>query len=244
MSIENQSSATNLNSSPNQTGTTTPPVNVSVEHPTCPRCGRTYRPGELACPMCGIVFQDKLKTKRREEPEITPPKCYNCAKPYQPGALVCTGCGVVLDIRPDVVVPVDTKDLTAELAKAAAKSPGKFGIAPFLPMTIAFEIEGVNILVPFAEAVIIGRLSNTSTSEAMLDLKAFGAFEKGVSRRHLRIRRRGTLVYVADIGSANGTWLNGQRLIFNGERLLRHDDEVKLSHLTLRVKFTSWVRQL
>ncbi len=37
--------------------------------------------------------------------------------------------------------------------------------------------------------------------------------------------------------SANGTWLNGQRLLVNGERLLRHGDEVQLSHLKLRVRY-------
>ncbi len=214
------------------------PTSIEIEHPTCSRCGRLHRPGELVCSLCGIVFEDKLKTKPREETAVAPPTCYNCGKPHQPGALICTGCGVVFTARLDLLAPEDTHDLTLDLGdKNSLKLPARIGTVPFRPTIITFDIDGVQILVPGEEVVIVGRTSYFDPHEAVVNLGPFDAHDKGVSRRHLRLRRRGTLIYASDLGSTNGTWLNGQRLIAFGERLLRNGDELKLSQLELRVKF-------
>lgn len=59
----------------------------------------------------------------------------------------------------------------------------------------------------------------------------FNAAKRGVSRRHMAIRRKGSLIYIVDVGSTNGTYLNGRRLQRNEERILRDGDEIHLSHL-------------
>ena len=42
---------------------------------------------------------------------------------------------------------------------------------------------------------------------------------------------------MVDLGTPNGTYLNGQRLIPNQARVLRDGDDVRLGHLVLQVKF-------
>ncbi len=51
---------------------------------------------------------------------------------------------------------------------------------------------------------------------------------KHVSRRHATIRRTSQGAVIQDEGSTNGTWINGERLPKDGERLLRHADVIVL----------------
>jgi pSer/pThr/pTyr-binding forkhead associated (FHA) protein len=54
-----------------------------------------------------------------------------------------------------------------------------------------------------------------------------------VSRRHCCLALDGDRVIVRDLGSTNGTWLNGQRV---GEGLLRPGDELSVAHLRFRLE--------
>jgi DNA-binding response OmpR family regulator len=53
---------------------------------------------------------------------------------------------------------------------------------------------------------------------------------KSVSRQHTRIRRDGRRWFVDDLGSTNGTWLNGERL--TGSLPLLDGDSLKVGDLT------------
>jgi predicted component of type VI protein secretion system len=54
----------------------------------------------------------------------------------------------------------------------------------------------------------------------------------GVSRKHARIRRRGSEVTIEDIGSSNGTFVNSERL--SAPRPLRDQDLVRLGSVEIR----------
>jgi pSer/pThr/pTyr-binding forkhead associated (FHA) protein len=83
----------------------------------------------------------------------------------------------------------------------------------------------------------VGRTGPNSDCRPDVDLSAYDAQRKGVSRHHITIRRKEQLMYVSDAGSSNGTWLNGHRLIPHAERVLRNGDELQLSHLRIKVHF-------
>jgi DNA-binding response OmpR family regulator len=53
---------------------------------------------------------------------------------------------------------------------------------------------------------------------------------KSVSRQHTRIRRDGRRWFVDDLGSTNGTWLNGERL--TGRLVLLDGDSLKVGDVT------------
>jgi len=54
-----------------------------------------------------------------------------------------------------------------------------------------------------------------------------------VSRRHAVLRRRGNELLVEDLGSSNGTMVNGERL--SGARALRDQDKLQLGAVEIRV---------
>jgi predicted component of type VI protein secretion system len=56
-----------------------------------------------------------------------------------------------------------------------------------------------------------------------------------ISRQHCRIRTQGTRVTVADLGSANGTYINGQLL--TDERLVRSGDQLRIGSVTFVLEY-------
>jgi pSer/pThr/pTyr-binding forkhead associated (FHA) protein len=70
-----------------------------------------------------------------------------------------------------------------------------------------------------------------------VDLSPYQAKQKGVSRRHVVIRRQGDVVSVVDLGSPNKTYVNGELVIRGQPRPLHHGDELRLGLLVMYVYF-------
>lgn len=84
---------------------------------------------------------------------------------------------------------------------------------------------------------IIGRFHARSAEKPDLDLNKFSGYFHGVSRRHAAILKDENMLQVEDLGSANGTYLNGTRLLPYQPRILRDGDELCLGHMVLRVYY-------
>lgn len=85
--------------------------------------------------------------------------------------------------------------------------------------------------------LVIGRLNTDTGERPAVDLTDSDAIEKGVSRKHAVIVRRDGALHVMDYGSANGTYLNGQKLVAQQPRILRDGDDIRLGHMVVRVTF-------
>lgn len=85
--------------------------------------------------------------------------------------------------------------------------------------------------------VVIGRADHTLTPD--IDLSAAEGNQRSISRVHLMLRhnRENNTVSAIDMGSANGTYLNGQRLYPHEIRILRHGDELRLGNLVFNLYF-------
>lgn len=57
-----------------------------------------------------------------------------------------------------------------------------------------------------------------------------------ISRRHARVEERQGRFFLVDVGSKNGTWLNGQRLVPHRPYPLTNGDEVLLAE-EIRLRF-------
>ncbi len=86
-------------------------------------------------------------------------------------------------------------------------------------------------------ALVLGRLAGQDLPVPHLDLTPFEAAEAGVSREHLRLDLREYSLYVTDLGSTNGTYLNGLRVMANQPRIVRDGDEIRLGQLRLQLRF-------
>jgi hypothetical protein len=159
--------------------------------------------------------------------------CPACRRTLRAGELVCPHCQMVL------VNYGKTEQLQKHAEMKSSKHwPTGSLLAPEHKV-IHFEIFGEPLSVSIEDTLIVGRASHIANDlPPDVDLSLYGAGEFGVSRHHLRIRRRGALLYVTDLGSTNGTLLNGRSLFAHTERLLRDSDELYLAHLKVKVNFT------
>jgi DNA-binding response OmpR family regulator len=87
--------------------------------------------------------------------------------------------------------------------------------------------------------VALGRqnASSNGNSSNQIDLEPYGAFEKGVSRNHSVIRRAGVGFEIEDLGSANGTFLNGFSLMPHAPHIIKNGDELRLGELRMHIYF-------
>ncbi|MBZ0300241.1 MAG: FHA domain-containing protein [Anaerolineae bacterium] len=88
------------------------------------------------------------------------------------------------------------------------------------------------------EAVILGRQTeDTPPVNRLIDLSDYHAFSLGVSRQHAKISHAAAGYTIEDLGSSNGTLLNGNRLLPGQAYPLRAGDQVQLGELLMFVYF-------
>lgn len=89
------------------------------------------------------------------------------------------------------------------------------------------------ISLPPDERVLIGRLDEESTTELGLDLAPFDGETNGVSRIHAAFSAQDGIPYLEDLGSTNGTRINGLTLTPNQPYRLRDGDELEFGSARL-----------
>ena len=78
-------------------------------------------------------------------------------------------------------------------------------------------------------------LRTPETPSVDVDLKKWGAYSLGVSRRHLCLRPTSKRLYIFDLSSTNGTYLNGVLLTPSRAQTLNDGDVLTLGHMHIGV---------
>lgn len=160
--------------------------------------------------------------------------CINCKQPCTESDLYCLHCGYIL---PHVVNQQQTKLLSNQLN---APVDTQWGTGYFHERARLYlnTVDGnQSIPVVFMTfSIVLGRKGDGTSAD--VDLTPFKAVELGVSRRHARIDRLRDSLQITDLESANGTYLNNERLPAGIARILRNRSVLQLGRLVLRVQFT------
>lgn len=213
---------------PNPTVASVPPL-VLVDAPTsadsAPVVAEASSEPDLATKLLPAAASANVAASR-EFP------CPNCGHIARAGELICTNCQFVLNTGTSVSthrieeteVPQPSRSQQTGDAIATQEKP------------ITLEIDGTVLNLSIHETLIVGRRV-VGEEPPDVDLTPFRAEEQGVSRRHLRLSRRGSLIYITDLHSTNRTYLNGRKLIPDGDRLIRSGDEIRLGRLKIKVRF-------
>ncbi len=154
--------------------------------------------------------------------------CSNCGHQNLEGSLFCGQCGVAL-----TSISVGTKKLgTDELEAGGDKLDAEHIIFLHVmghddPITVQVNVQ-----------IVLGRISDEAGGDkAHLNLDGYGAESLGISRRHALLSRDEIRLHLSDLGSTNGTFLNGQRVGENAYAVVRDGDEIRLGQMTMRLFF-------
>jgi len=173
--------------------------------------------------------------------------CPTCGHRNRPGILLCENCGT--NLMTGKQSGVGTRDLMREQEKGevqldaeAQQAVDTAGGGAFTEeMVLRIEIEGGStpMLVYPKQEIIMGRRDPNTGGMPDVDLTAYAGYRMGVSRQHAAIRLQDKQLNVSDLGSSNGTFLNGTRLNAHRPYQLRDGDEVRLGQMVLRLYFQS-----
>jgi pSer/pThr/pTyr-binding forkhead associated (FHA) protein len=98
------------------------------------------------------------------------------------------------------------------------------------------DSQSKTVSLPMAERILVGRNSEDAAGGPQLDLTRFNAAGHGVSRLHAALRYDRGQLTVEDLGSTNGTRLNGLSLQSHVPYTLRNGDEMELGSLRVTVR--------
>lgn len=159
--------------------------------------------------------------------------CPQCSKINDAADIYCYSCGYLLDENNTNVKTVRFKSNSAEPAKRRFDINKKL-VLKVVNSSTYFFISPQD----YDHNVIVGR-DDGSTLQPDIDLSKAQAIEMGVSRLHLMIQynKKDLSICIADLNSANGTYLNEQRLHPKELRIVSHGDAIRLGRLELIIEF-------
>jgi hypothetical protein len=165
--------------------------------------------------------------------------CPNCKHNNMAGAMFCSECGAQLMGKDSLITQnISTSQIAEATSRGAPPSaaprsyqPGgvdAWGSLHLLDTGQVLPLSGRN-------EFTLGRISEGQPIMPDLDLSPYQAYASGVSRLHAVVKRDVQRVILMDLGSANGTYINGKRLTANVEQALNHGDIVALGKLKIQV---------
>jgi len=163
-------------------------------------------------------------------------KCLACSQQEYEGELFCSNCGARLWASPGETIPTISFTNTSVLRDISKPLMTTVATQELAAGQIAVQVGQAVIMLTGKTEYVMGREGGENEIPEV-NLGPHGGREKGVSRRHaiLRVDRRQLLLM--DLGSSNGTWLNGAQLSVNEPVRLENGDEIRLGKLTVKIKF-------
>ncbi len=164
---------------------------------------------------------------------ITCPACTFAQNPAS--ALVCAKCGQPLTDARASLLRKPTGLLSPEILALEHRTRTQH-VGKMKRYDVAVYVADLEepLIVSLVREVLLGRYGG-SEQQPPIDLAAFEGLEHGVSRRHAMLRRFGPDVAIVDLGSTNGTWLNGVKVQPHQPVTLRSGDRLLLARLPLQI---------
>lgn len=159
--------------------------------------------------------------------------CRTCQYGNITGAIFCADCGGQLASTDPSFDAITDEHITDELKR---KAPRAEPAAPAYSW-ISLHFMGSGTILPLSSRneFILGRLTEDSPILPDVDLTPYQAGAAGVSRLHAVVKRDAHKAMVMDLGSSNGTYINGRRIQPDVDVPLIHQDILALGALQIQV---------
>jgi hypothetical protein len=165
-------------------------------------------------------------------------QCPNCQHDELAGAIFCSECGAQLpDTATLTTHSIKTGGIEADWVDTAAL---RGSLAMPASTVLSLQILDSGEVLPLTERdeFTLGRVSEGQPIMPDIDLSSFNGYQLGVSRLHAVLKKQpNNEIVIVDLGSSNGTYLNGTRLKPHEPQKLAHSDIVSLGRLKIQVLF-------
>jgi len=165
--------------------------------------------------------------------------CPNCKHQELTGALFCSECGAQLTY---------TEKLSTQSFKKLEKESDRTdqGFTGGEPLSTQGVGSGSQIslqLIDFGKTInlggrsefTLGRITEGQPILPDVDLTPYEAYSQGVSRLHAALKIVYKRVVVVDLGSSNGTRVNGEKIIPNVDFPIKQGDIIALGRLKFKL---------
>jgi hypothetical protein len=164
--------------------------------------------------------------------------CPNCQQKEPSGALFCTNCGAQLV---EAAKPT-TQNIPHIPTDRLGDRPATDRL-PYMPppssleAAISLYLMDSGQLIPLTgrEEFTLGRASEGQPILPDIDLTPYRAYEHGVSRMHLCLKTGGDKMSATDLGSVNGTRINGQKIPTQTPTPVSNGDIITLGKLKIQL---------
>lgn len=162
--------------------------------------------------------------------------CSNCKHSNLMGAMFCAECGAQLAGKDALI----TQTITTDKYKTVVDNKSSDDLYQSFDGSDAWgsiHLLDTGQVLPLSARTefTLGRISEGQPIMPDIDLSPYQAYAAGVSRLHAVIKRDGARLILMDIGSANGTYVNGKRLSPNIEQIISHGDIVALGKMKMQI---------
>lgn len=176
--------------------------------------------------------------KRHDIKGVSMNLCPYCGEAYRSGMLFCEECGQQLYSEDSQTIA------QIDRSKLRMPAPERDRITGQIPRRDEYEFvqlyvqnAQMPILIEPCKRTLVGRVDVDSDTCPDIDLTAFGAREKGVSRIHAAIECHDDAPFIVDLESTNGVMVNGMPLARGTAHILHDGDEVIFGHLVAHIYF-------
>lgn len=158
--------------------------------------------------------------------------CPSCQSQQAEGSLFCSECGVQFLNEDLITHNIETNELGGE--SLSEIPPKKEYTSTIGSISLQLLKGGQFLPLKNRKEFTIGRVSVGQTIMPDIDLTPYGAYDYGVSRLHAVLRKTETKVIIMDLGSSNGTYVDGTRLESEREYPLSHGSIISLGKLKIQ----------
>jgi len=164
-------------------------------------------------------------------------KCSNCQNEEFPGSLFCSKCGAQIvqaqGAESTTAIYTSIPDAAMQMKPPSFPIPSSDNIDAAVALLVVDTQE--TIFLQSSEEFSLGRATAGQPIVPDIDLTPYNAYETGVSRLHASLNIKNKPITVQDLGSVNGTRVNGKKLSPHSKTSLKHGDILTLGKLKIQV---------
>jgi hypothetical protein len=165
--------------------------------------------------------------------------CPHCHHQELSGALFCSECGARLVVSESPTTQGIERNQTGLLMfqtrQAAPPSQAVAAGTDETAVSLHLIESGMILHLAGQTEFTLGRIAEGQPILPDIDLSPYEAYSQGVSRLHASLKLNNQRIFITDLGSSNGTRVNGQKIAANTDYPVNHGDVISLGKFKIQV---------